>query len=62
LQTWFALLQASNMLAIQAYKRIRTDHHDALAPVLESLDAAMDALDFGLAMQICKDWKASASA
>jgi PAS domain S-box-containing protein len=62
LHTWFALLQASDMLATKAYMRIRMDHHDALAPVLESLDAAMDALDFGLALQICKDWKASASA
>jgi hypothetical protein len=60
LQSWFALLQASNMSAIQVYKRIRSDHHDAMAPVLESLDAAIDALDFGLALQICKDWKATA--
>lgn len=50
LQTWFALLQASDMLATKAYMRIRTDHHDALAPVLESLDVAMDALDLGFSI------------
>jgi PAS domain S-box-containing protein len=47
-------LQASDMVAVTVYQRIREVHGRALGPALEPLDAAMLALDFAAAQRHCE--------
>jgi CheY-like chemotaxis protein len=54
LQALCAMLQASDMVALTTYARMRQTHQTEMAQVLESLDAAMAVLDFGQALVICQ--------
>jgi len=46
-------LQASDMVAVTVYQRVRQTHGSALGSALEPLDAAMAALDFAAALRHC---------
>jgi len=56
LQALCALLQEADMGAQTHYQALRQAHGAALAQAIAPLDAAMAALDFETALQLCRAW------